>query len=69
MTVSMLPGILVLLPLAVGPLPQPARTITADLCNGGSVEIPVERNPAREEPCAVKACHAGSCRKRFDLAQ
>ena len=31
-----LAGILVLLPLAVGPLPQPARTITAKLCNGGN---------------------------------
>ena len=45
MTVSVLPGILVLLPLAVGPLPQPARTITADLCNGGSVEIPRRSQP------------------------
>ena len=62
-------GLAFLIPIALGPLPQPARTITADLCNGGSVEIPVDRNPAREEPCAVKACHAGSCRKRFDLAQ
>ena len=64
-----LAGILVLLPLAVGPLPQPARTITAKLCNGGAVEIPIDRKPAREKPCTVKACHAGSCRKRFDLAQ
>lgn len=59
-----------LVPLMIGPLPAAERSITARLCNGASIVIPIER---REEPapapCPQKGCHAACHRKRFDLAQ
>lgn len=63
--------ILALLPMAIGPLPQDGpRTIVAKLCAGGTVTIPLgDKDPALPEPCPFKACHAGGCRKKFDLAQ
>ncbi|MFA6219774.1 MAG: hypothetical protein WC692_08335 [Erythrobacter sp.] len=65
-----------LLPAAIGPLPAQARSITALLCTGDgttrSVEIPLDvpmNDAPAPPPCHAKGCHAGSCRKRFDLAQ
>lgn len=58
-----------LLPIAVGPLPASARSLTAQLCNGGTITIPLKRKAPDPPPCPQKGCHAGSCRKRFDLAQ
>ena len=62
-------GLLVAVSLVLGPLETAPETISARLCNGGSIEIPIEREPQPDEPCALKACHSASCRKRFDLAQ
>lgn len=63
--------ILALLPVAIGPLPQDGqREIVSKLCAGGTVTIPLgDKAPALPEPCPFKACHAGGCRKKFDLAQ
>jgi hypothetical protein len=58
-----------LLPLAIGPLPAAQDSITAAICGGGTIEIPIERDQQPQPPCAAKGCHAGSCRKKFDLAQ
>jgi hypothetical protein len=62
-----------LLPVALGPLPAKGRSITAVICsgNGGSllIEIPIDEDTPAQPPCSAKGCHAGSCRKRFDLAQ
>ncbi|MBX7458243.1 hypothetical protein K3152_08290 [Qipengyuania sp. 1NDH17] len=69
MKLDALAGLIALMPLALGPLPASDRTITASLCNGGSIEIPLRREAPPEPPCAAKACHSASCRKRFDLAQ
>mgnify|MGYP000156177517 CR=1 FL=1 len=57
-----------LVPAMIGPLPVSAHTITAQLCSGGVIRIPVdgdEPDQAPEQPC-FKACHAGNCRKRSD---
>ena len=64
-----LSGLLATIPLAIGPLPVSPLTITAALCNGGTIEIPLGREPQPDAPCDLKACHSASCRKRFDLAQ
>lgn len=69
MSVASLASLLALLPLALGPLPAPQTTLATRLCGGGSVEIPIKRKSPPDPPCHAKACHAGSCRKRFDLAQ
>ena len=64
-------AILALMPIAVGPLPQDEqRTLVARLCAGGEITIPLgDKEPALPESCPFKACHAGGCRKKFDLAQ
>lgn len=62
------------LALLAGSLPQaPAQgaTIVAQLCNGGSITIPMggEDQPQPPAPCPAKACHAGTCRKQIDRSQ
>lgn len=60
-----------LAPMMIGPLPASADTITAQLCNGGSLVIPIKRY-GDEEPgrdCRFQACHAGTYRKRALLTQ
>ncbi len=56
-----------LVPVLVGPLPVPAGpALTATLCNGGTVTIPLGPDaPADEDrQCHPKGCHAGTCRER-----
>ena len=55
-----------LVPAMIGPHPISAHTITAQLCNGGTVTIPIERDKEQqpERDCRFQACHAGTCRKR-----
>ena len=58
-----------LVPVMIGPLPASGHSITAQLCNGGTIVIPIERD-GDEEPerdCRFQACHAGTCRKRDRL--
>ena len=58
-------AMLALLPLMAGPLDSPRRSITAQLCSGGSLTIPLRDKKDRGVPgCPQKACHAGTCRKR-----
>jgi len=60
-----LAALVALLPMITGPLPAGDESITARLCGGGSITIPLERDgePPRPDHCS-KACHAGNCRKR-----
>ena len=60
---------LALLPLVTGPLPQQSRSIAASLCGGGEIRIPIDDQQPPDRPCALKACHAGNCRKQFDPEQ
>lgn len=64
-------ALLALVPLAIGPLPQgEEQVLVARLCSGGTIELPVGGSePELPEGCPFKACHAGGCRKKFDLAQ
>jgi hypothetical protein len=60
---------LALVPMMAGPLPQSqsAPTLTAALCNGGSITIPLgERDDTPPRDCRQQGCHAGHCRKRID---
>jgi hypothetical protein len=59
-------AILALIPVMVGPLPAQADTITAKLCNGGTITIPLGdgETPSQDENCHPKGCHAGSCREK-----
>jgi hypothetical protein len=52
-----------LVPVMIGPLPAPASAITAMLCNGGTLTIPVgDDTPSQDRDCHPKGCHAGTCR-------
>lgn len=59
-------ALMTLVPVLVGPLPAPAATITAQLCNGGTITIPVGKGgtPADDGQCHPKGCHAGTCREK-----
>ncbi len=52
-----------LVPVMIGPLPMARETITARLCGGGTLTIPLEKEaPADDGRCHPKGCHAGTCR-------
>ena len=56
---------LTLIPVLIGPLPAQSTAITARLCNGGTITIPVgEDTPDDSGNCHPKGCHAGNCRER-----
>jgi hypothetical protein len=57
-----------LLPVMLGPLPAEEQAITAKLCNGGTITIPLGdgETPADEGNCHPKGCHAGTCREKSD---
>ena len=60
-------ALLALVPIMAGPLPAEDDSVTAQLCGGGTISIPIKRdgNAPKPDPCS-KACHAGTCRKRSD---
>ena len=62
---------LIPLALSTSPSARENNVLVARLCNGGAIEIPLDREPEPQPgaPCAAKACHASSSRKRFDLGQ
>lgn len=67
MTATLPLALAALLPVMLGPPAAADRTITAALCNGGTITIPVgDGAPADDGPCHPKACHAGSCREKTD---
>lgn len=55
-----------LVPVLIGPLPAQQQAITAKLCNGGTITIPLGDGdtPADNGNCHPKACHAGNCRDK-----
>ena len=56
-----------LIPVMLGPLPARSAAITARLCNGGTITIPLgDEAPPQDNPCHLKGCHAGPCRAKDD---
>ncbi|WP_296717532.1 hypothetical protein [Erythrobacter sp.] len=55
-----------LIPALIGPLPAERTAITAKLCNGGTITIPLDdkNTPGDNGNCDPKACHAGNCRDK-----
>ncbi len=63
-------ALLALVPMMTGPIPTDERTLTMNLCNGGSITIPLgEEGEVPMGDCHQQGCHAGNCRKQFDLKQ
>jgi hypothetical protein len=55
-----------LLPVMLGPLQAEEQAITAKLCNGGTITIPMGDggDPVEDRNCHPKGCHAGTCREK-----
>lgn len=54
-----------LVPMITGPLPEAEKTITATMCGGGTIEIPLgQRDQELPKDCHQKGCHAGNCREK-----
>ena len=64
-------AMLALVPLSLNPAPPATggNSLTAQLCSGATIEIPIKREKEPAPSCPGKACHAGNCRRKFDLAQ
>jgi hypothetical protein len=57
-----------LMPILIGPMPADNAAITAKLCNGGAVTIPLgDGGPSDDGQCHPKGCHAGNCRTKSSL--
>lgn len=66
-------GLFALVPMVLPSAPAMAQTVTVSLCGGedvpATVNLPIRRaptNPAGDDDCHVKGCHAGNSRKRGD---
>jgi hypothetical protein len=59
-------ALLALVPALIGPLPAAQQALTAKLCNGGTITIPLGKGNAPDEDrrCQPKGCHAGTCRDK-----
>jgi hypothetical protein len=57
-------AIAALMPVLIGPLPAQSAAITAKLCGGGEISIPLGNGGKDKPDCHPKGCHAGTCRER-----
>lgn len=67
MSAAALPAALAaLFPVLIGPVPAESGAITAALCNGGTITIPLgdKDTPGDNDNCHPKGCHAGNCREK-----
>jgi hypothetical protein len=64
--VSLAPAfaIAALLPVLIGPMPAESAMLTAKLCGGGEITIPLGKGNDEKPECHPKGCHAGNCRER-----
>lgn len=66
-------ALIAMIPAITGPLPEQKSFLTTTLCSGGAVikiDIPISgKDRLPSAPCRGKACHAGTCRKKFDRDQ
>lgn len=53
-----------LVPVLIGPLPAQSIAVTATLCGGGEITIPLGKGSQDTPGCHPKGCHAGTCRER-----
>jgi hypothetical protein len=64
--VSLTPAfaIAALVPVLIGPLPAESAMLTAKLCGGGEISIPLGNSEKDKSDCHPKGCHAGACRSK-----
>ena len=64
MSISPAFALAALIPVLIGPLPQESAALTAKLCGGGEITIPLGQDTPSERECHPKPCHAGTCREK-----
>ena len=65
MTAALPLALAALVPVMLGPLPSEPRLLTATLCNGSTITLPIgDSAPDRNGPCHPTGCHAGECRAK-----
>ena len=64
MSISPAFALAALVPVLIGPLPQESATLTAKLCGGGEITIPLGKDTPDKPDCHPKGCHAGTCREK-----
>jgi hypothetical protein len=64
MSPSAIFAISALFPALIGPMPAENGVLVAQLCGGGTITIPLEKEGKDPSDCHPKACHAGNCRER-----
>jgi hypothetical protein len=57
-----------LVPVLAGPWPADSATLTAKLCGGGEITVPLGKGSEDKPECHPKGCHAGACRERSKRA-
>lgn len=57
-------AIAALVPVLIGPLPAQNAALTAKLCGGGEISIPLGKGGDDKPDCHPKGCHAGTCREK-----
>jgi hypothetical protein len=57
-------AIAALVPVLIGPLPAQSAALTARLCGGGEISIPLGKGGDKKPDCHPKGCHAGTCREK-----
>ena len=54
-----------LVPVLIGPLPAQSASLTARLCGGGEISIPLGKGSRDDQrDCHPKGCHAATCREK-----
>lgn len=62
-------GLIALIPMIIGPLPQEPNALTVSLCGGGEITISLgDESPEDKRDCHQQACHAGTCREKTKRA-
>jgi hypothetical protein len=58
-------GLMALVPMISGPLPQHETALTVALCSGGEISIPLgDGDEDQRRDCHQQACHASTCRHK-----
>ncbi len=65
MSITPVLALAALVPVLIGPLPATSAALTAKLCGGGEISIPLGKGSGGDKrDCHPKGCHAGTCREK-----
>lgn len=56
-------ALVALVPVLIGPPSASRASLTARLCGGGEISIPLGKDEPDKPACDPKGCHGGTCRE------